>query len=66
MNIIEEIEAHLEQHKVKMAGRARFIAATDRMRYERELWQSIAPFLHSRADHLAAARFMADMLRDRG
>lgn len=63
--IFDDIEAHLARHKVRMAGRQRFIIATDRMRYERELWRAIAPFLATRAEHLIAARFMADILRER-
>jgi hypothetical protein len=65
MTLFVDIDRHLEEHVERMRSRARFVAAMERSHWERELWQSIRPFLRSAEDHRAAAGFMAAMLRGR-
>ena len=63
-DLFAAIDAHLDAHAEKMAGRARLVAASERSRYDRELWAAIRPFVRSESDFRAAATFMAHMTRE--
>lgn len=64
-DLFDAIGAHLAHELERGRARTRFQSAMRHAEWEHELWAAIRPFLHSPAEHRAAAAFMAAMLRER-